>query len=358
MEKILVYGMTDNAGGMESYVMTMYRNISKDVIQFDFVTDWQTMAYEDEVKKNGSAVYHIPKKSESLFGQFKAFSKILRKHKEYKKVYFNIMNAGAFLNMLAPILYGRNIIVHSHNDFDEKVRLHKTFKGVMNFFADIKLACSYGAAKHMFTKWDIKKENYTIINNAIEVERFIFDNDKRQEKRAELGIENKFAVLHVGRIVNQKNPIFIIDTFSELLKIKPDSVLLYVGAGDMEKQVKARAEELGISASIQFLGERKDIPELLFAADVFLFPSIFEGFGIAAIEAQAADLMCFVSDRLPKCVKTTEKICFLDVEQSASIWAKEIAEYQVKERTNRADDITRSGYNIKNEIEKLISIIK
>lgn len=358
MEKILVYGMTDTAGGMESYMMNMYRNIPKDKIKFDFVTDWETMAYEDEVRKNGSAVYHIPKKSESLFGQFKAFSKILKEHEEYKKVYFNIMNAGAFLTMLAPILYGRKIIVHSHNDFDEKVRLHKIFKGFMNCFADVKLACSYGAAKHMFTKRDVKKENYTIINNAIEVERFIFDNDKRQQKRKELGIEDKFTVLHVGRIVNQKNPIFIIDTFSELLKIRPDSVLLYVGAGDMQAQVKARAEELGLNSSIRFLGERNDIPELLFSADVFLFPSIFEGFGIVAVEAQAADLMCFVSDRLPKCVKATEKIRFLNVEQSAYIWAKEISQYQVKERTNRADDITKSGYNIKNEIEKLISIIE
>lgn len=357
MEKILVYGMTNTAGGMESYMMNMYRNIPKDKVTFDFVTDWDKMVYEEEVLACGSLVHHIPKKSESVFQQISAFCKILKNHKEYKKIYFNIMNAGAFLNMLAPIFYRRKIIVHSHNDFDEKVRLHKTFKGIMNLFADVKLACSVGAAEHMFTKNDIKKGNYTVIKNAIDVDKFVFNAQKRDEKRKELQIEGKFAVLHVGRIVYQKNPIYLIDTFAELLKIKPDSVLLYVGVGNMEQEVRARAEELGVSSAISFLRERRDIPELMCAADVFVLPSVFEGFGMVALEAQTSDLPCVLSDRLPDMVEVTDNVCFLSVDESPSVWANEIAKTEITARRDMTLAISQKGYNIKNEIEKLLSAI-
>lgn len=359
MEKILVYGMTDNAGGMESYVMNMYRNIPKDKIQFDFVTDWETMAYEDEVKQNGSAVYHIPKKGESLLGQFKAFSKILKDHKEYKKIYFNIMNAGAFLTMIAPILYGRKIIVHSHNSFDEKVRIHKIFKGVLNFFTDIKLACSYEAAEHMFTKRIIKQGKFKVIRNAINTELFVFDNKKREQKRQELGIADNFAVLHVGRIVNQKNPIYLIDIFAELLKIKPDAVLLYAGVGDMENEVKAYAKSIGVISSIHFLGAYGDVPGLMQAADVFLLPSKFEGLPLVAVEAQTADLKCYFSDNFPKDeISLTDKVCFLNIEESASVWAKKIANTEITIRRDMREEIARHGFNIKDEVEKLLSVIK
>ena len=358
MEKILVYGMTDTAGGMESYVMTMYRNIPKDKITFDFVTDWDKMAYQDEVLAGGSIIHHIPKKSDSIIGQITAFSKILKKHKEYKKVYFNIMNAGSFLNMIAPILFGRKIIVHSHNSFDEKVRLHKTFKGIMNFFADIKLACSEGAARHMFTEKTIKNGDYRVIRNAINTEKFAFDKQKREQKRQELGITDKFAVLHVGRMVNQKNPIYLIDIFAELLKIKPNSVLLYAGIGEMENEIKEYANKLGISGSIKFLGACSDIPGLMCAADVFLLPSKYEGLAIVAVEAQMSDLKCFFSDNFPvEEITLTDNVRFLSIEANAAVWASEIAKTEITARRDMTLQISQKGYNIKNEIEKLLSAI-
>ncbi len=358
MERILVYGMTDTAGGMESYIMTMYRNIPKDKITFDFVTDWDNMAYSEEVLAGGSVIHRIPKKSESIFGQILAFSKILKNHKEYNKVYFNIMNAGSFLSMIAPILFGRKIIVHSHNSFDEKVRLHKTFKGIMNLFADVKIACSVGAAEHMFTKKTLKRGEFTVIRNAINTEKFVFDNEKREQKRRELGIADKFAVLHVGRIVNQKNPLFLIEIFAELLKIKPDSVLLYAGVGEMEQEVKTHAKQLGVFDSVQFLGACSDIPALMQAADVFLLPSKYEGLAIVAIESQMADLRCFFSDKFPMDeITLTDNIKFLNIEDSAAVWAEEIAKTKLSARRDMTEDITKNGYNINKEIEKLLSVI-
>ena len=359
MEKILVYGMTDIAGGMESYVMTMYRNIPKDVISFDFVTDWETMAYEDEVIAGGSKVYHIPKKSESLLGQIKAFSKILKEHKEYKKIYFNIMNAGAFLNMIAPILHGRKIIVHSHNSFDEKIRLHKMFKGIMNKFASVKLACSLGAAEHMFTKKDLKKGKFTVIRNAINVERFAFDEQKRNDTRKQLGIEDKLAVLHVGRIVNQKNPFYLVDIFEELLKINKNAVLVYAGVGELEADVKDYVAKKGIGDAVMFLGAHSDIPSLMNASDIFLLPSKYEGLAIVAIEAQASGLYCFFSDKFPiEEIALTDRVKFMDINLPAASWAKEINGIETSNRRDTTEDITKNGYNIKTEIEKLISVIK
>lgn len=353
--RILVYGMTDNRGGIEAYLINMLRAMNREKIIFDFIVDWDTMAYADEAQGLGSKIYFIPAKGKSPVGHLTAFFKILKAHPEYKTVYFNILNAGGAYSMLAPKALKRRIAVHSHNGSADNMKLHKMFFGMLNRFADVKLACSALAAEYMF---DNPKE-VTVINNAVQTDDFTFNAELREQKRQELKLGESFTVLHAGRMTNQKNPMFLLEIFSQLVKIKPDSILLYAGAGvdSMEQEIRQKAEELGIAGKIRFLGMRNDVNELMQAADVFLLPSKYEGLPITGVEAQAADLPCFFSDRISPAVAITSKACLLSIDLSAEEWARQIAAIQPEKRVPRVAELEAAGYSLEAQAQKLTEML-
>ncbi len=353
-KKILVYGMTDNKGGIEAYIMNMYRNIDRQKLQFDFVVDWDTMAYSEEVIENGSKIYYIPAKSKQPIKQITDFIKILKNHKEYKTIYFNILNAGGAFNMIAPFLMRRKIVVHSHNGSDDNMKLHKIFMIPLNIVADSRLACSKLAAEYMFGKSYLEKGQVKIINNAINIDNYTFDAEKRAKKREELQLDDNFTIFHAGRMANQKNPLFLIDIFANICKRNEKAILLYAGTGPMEDEVREYAKSKGVFNNIKFLGMRNDVPELMQAADVFLLPSKYEGLPVVGIEAQAADLQCFLSDRISSAVKITEKMHFMSIDDNADLWAQAILQVETNNRKSRKSEISDAGYNISQETGKLV----
>lgn len=352
-KEVLVYGMTDNRGGIESYIMNIYRSSDPNKIRFDFIADWEKTAYEDEILAHGSEIYRIPAKSSHPIGHLLEFFKVLKENRQYKTVYFNILNAGAAYSMIVPFVLRRKIIVHSHNASDDNMKLHRLFVKPLNFFADGRLACSFLAGRYMFGDKAVDNGEVTVINNAISVEDFIYSPERRSSKRKELGLTDELAVLHVGRITNQKNPLYLLDIFESLLKKEPDSVLLYAGVGDMDEKVKASAREKGIFEKIMFLGMRNDVSDLMQAADVFLLPSKYEGLPIVAVEAQTADLQCFLSESITSEAGITENAHFISIEEPPSTWSDGILKYRGIKRKNKSFEITSAGYNIKNEADKL-----
>ncbi len=356
-KRILVYGMTDNRGGIESYIMNFYRHIDKEKLTFDFIIDFKEMAYEHEVTAAGSKVLKIHPKSKHPIGHLASFYKILKNHPEYDTVYFNILNASSAYSMVVPFLLRRTIIVHSHNGSNDNMKLHKVFKNLLNFFADKRLACSELAARYMFGDKYVDKGKVTVINNAICVDDFTFNPEERFNKRKELGLCDEFAVLHVGRMENQKNPMYLLDIFGELLSLEPSAVLIYVGTGSMEDEVKNRAREKGISENIKFLGMRNDVSELMQAADVFLLPSKYEGLPIVAIEAQTSDLQCFLSKNISLEAKITENVHFISIDALPSVWADEIIKFDRSERKSLNMEIEQAGYDIEKETDNLVKIL-
>lgn len=339
-QRILVYGMTDNPGGIETYLMNQLRALDREKAVFDFVTDFPKMAYEKEARELGSKIYFIPAKSKGLIGHWRAFSKILKAHPEYKTVYFNVLDAGAALTELVPWLRGRTVITHSHNGSTDKMKLHKLCRPFLNLFTKRRYACSRLAAAYMFGK---KKAE--IIPNMINAEKFAFSPEKRAEKRAELKIGDRFAVCHIGRLSNQKNPLGLIDIFAEVLKRDKNAVLLSVGSGEMEEEVRKYARDKGIAESIMFLGRRSDTDGILSAADVFLLPSFYEGLPIVAIEAQAAGLPLVMSDSITKECAVTENAVFLSLRLPLDAWADTVVSFKNFKRLPTRDKIAAAGYD-------------
>lgn len=360
MKRVLVYGMTDNPGGIESYLLTVLDRIKEQDVQLDFVTDFPTIAYEEELKLAGSKIYYIPAKGKKLFKHWAGMKRILKAHTEYESVYFNLLDAGGVFTAIVAKMMKRKVVVHSHNGDTDKQRLHKICKPFLIKITDEYLACSNLAANYMFGEKVLGKKKVLIIPNAIDAKKFSYDEEKRLDVRKKLGVEDKFVVCHIGRISRQKNPYRLLDVFEELHKKDTSAVLLYVGDGDMSTEIHQDVEKRldiitkeGYEPHIRMLGVRSDIPDIMQAADVFLLPSLYEGLPIVAIEAQTAGLPVVMSTNITKEVALCDKAEFVSLEEGNKVWAEKILSHKGEIRTSKEEAIREAGYD-KNHMSKAV----
>ncbi len=358
--RVLVYGMSDNPGGIETYLRTLVRPSENCPVAWDFVTDFPEIAYKEELKRADCRIFYIPAKSKGLLKQWSAFAAILRKHPEYKTVYFNILNAGAAFTMAVPWILRRKIAVHSHNGSADSTRLHDLCRPFLNHMAKAFAACSAQAGTFMFGRKIMEKKEVLLVPNAIDSDKYDYNPQVRAKMRRLLEVEEKLLLCHVGRIVYQKNPKGLIDIFASCHQQEKNSVLLWAGTGDMEEEAKAYAREKGVEDSVRFLGVRKDIPALMQAADAFLLPSIYEGLPIVAVEAQAAGLPCFLSDTISEETKIIDSLVKFLPLQEPETWSREILKSREEKRISRKKEITDAGYDLNHQqrnLEKLLQKI-
>ena len=307
MYKVLVFGITENPGGVEAFLVNYYRKIDRTKIQFDFLCNTHNkVAYENELKSLGGQVIHIAMRSKEPIKYRQELKQFMEQHaSEYQAVWVNVCSLGNIDYLKVAKKYGiQKRIIHSHNsqNMDNRIRkiLHMINRRKIDQYATDFWACSQLAARFMFPKNVVKKEQYCFIPNGINLEKFQFNISTRREKRKELHLENTFVIGNIGRLCYQKNQRFLLNVFSDVYQNMPESRLLLVGDGDDRKELELYAESLGLLDSVIIYGTSNHVEELLCAMDVFAFPSLFEGLGIAMIEAQASGLPVICSDQIPK----------------------------------------------------------
>lgn len=355
MEKILVYGMTDNPGGIESYIISLLPSL-KNKIKLDFVTDFTNIAYKELLESYGATIHYIPAKSKGLFAHLKAFWRILKSNPQYKTIYFNILDAGAAITQIIPFLMRRKIVTHSHNGNTDKPKLHKLCKPLLKITSGSKIACSQLAAKFMFGK----RKKVILIKNGVDAQKFRYNCDKTIQAKKDLKLEDKKVICHIGRLTYQKNPLTMLDIFKEFLSLCPEAMLLSVGTGDMEEQVRAYAKKIGIYKNVRFMGKCNNIPQILAASDVFFLPSLYEGLPIVAIEAQAAGLPLVLSSNITAETDITGNINFISLEEDYSKWAQVLLDASAKPKKDTFDCIQKAGYDIscaKENLSKLTNVL-
>lgn len=244
----------------------------------------------------------------------------------------------------------KKFAVHSHSIMvDEnreiirniKVVLHKLCRSYVIKNSDLNLACSFEAAKWMF-----KEDNATIIPNGIDIDHFRFNLEARKKYRNQMHLDGQFVVICVGRLAYQKNVFFTVDIFNEILKKNPNSRLIFVGDGDLRKDLECYIIQNNLKNQVTLLGNRKDIPELLSASDTFLLPSRFEGLGIVYIEAQASGIPTFASDQVPNEAFLTDLMYTGKLDDSPCKWAEMILAHRNATRKNRCEQIKEKKYDI------------
>lgn len=345
-------------GGIQSFLMNIYRNLNKNKIQFDFLVFRNTDQYfEKEILSLGGKIYKLPGRRDGFIKSKKALNQFFCQHKEYNIVHYHTSS----ISYIDPIQIAhkcgvKNIIVHAHSTRapGSKIQtvLHYLNKPKIYKYANNYIACGKAAATWMYGNTKCEK-NVKVIYNGISLNKFKFNDDLRKLKRKELGIENKYVVGHVGRFSRVKNHSFIIDVFSSILKVKKDSVLLLVGTGEMMENVKNKVLELNLQNSVIFAGTRSDVNDLLNAMDIMVFPSLYEGFPVTLIEAQASGLPCIISDTISDEVIINDNVKQISLNSSIDDWANLALSIHRQMTLGNFED---SVFSISNTIKQMSNI--
>lgn len=345
-------------GGVESVVMNYYRHIDRTKIQFDFICDEDStnIPYE-EIEKMGGKVILIPP-YQKVFKYHKKLKEVL-KSGGYKIVHSHINTLSVFSLFAAKCAGVPVRIAHSHsttNKKEWKKNLMKQFlRPFSKMFATDYMCCSELAGRWLFGDKEYEKGKVYLLNNAIDLDKFKYDENIRTEVRKEFKINDSTLVIgHVGRFVEQKNHRFLIDIFNEVHKENKDSLLMLVGQGPLQDEIKEKVKTLGLENSVLFLGQRNDANRLYQAMDVFCLPSLYEGLPVVGVEAQASGLLCILSSDMTKETKVLETTKFLSLNNLSKEWAKELLNNFAKfKRKDTKEEISNNNFNIKSEMQKI-----
>lgn len=343
-------------GGAESRIMDLYRQMDRDEIQFDFLVhrnDGKPQFYEDEIKAMGGHIYALPKfKVYNYFSYKKAVTSFFALHHEFRVVQGHMTSTAAIYLPVAKRFGVPITVAHARN-----AGVVKGPKGFATRFfrrglakkADVLFACSKLAGEDVFGEYAMKQGRVKIIHNAIDVKRFAFDEQKRQEARDALKITDKLVLGHVGRFDYQKNHPYLLEVFAEVCKKRSDAVLLLLGDGAARQAMEERCRELGIADLVKFLGNRKDTERYYQAMDVFLLPSFFEGLPGVLVEAQAAGLACIVSDTVTREAEATDLVSWLSIDEPPERWAEEVIKQAAYARRDTSKELTEAGFDVRTQ---------
>ena len=317
-----------NYGGAETMIMNLYRNIDRSQVIFDFVVHGDDAgAFDQEISELGGKIYHCPKyKGYNHLTYVRWWKNFLRNHSEYKVIHGHIRSVAAIYLLIAK-KYGRVTIAHSHSTSNGH-GLIALIKNVMQYpirsIADYLFACSQDAGEWLFGKKATKRDNYRIIQNGIDINKYAFDLEIREEYRRKISAENRKVYIHVGRFHPAKNHEFLLNVFKELVRLDKNAILLLLGDGPLKERIKGKIHFLNLQNNVIMLGNREDVNNWLMAADLFLFPSCWEGFPMSIIEAQASGIECLVSNTITREVAVTELVQFLPITEGVEPWIKTI----------------------------------
>lgn len=359
--RILIYGMTEQFGGVEKFLLERISALIKIGYDIDVTfSDGAVVEYEEKLREHGIQIQRIARLSNPI-AYYKSLVKLI-KHGRYDLLYCNIGFNNAILYKAAK-RGGAKLLVHSHNtDVDApsilKRYILKTYHYISKLAAsnliDYRFACSKDAGEWLFRTGD----TYHVVHNAIDVFQFRFNNDIRVKMRQELNLQNHFVVGHVGRLSYQKNQTFLLKIFKEILKLKHNSELLIIGQGEDLPVLRVLALKLGCADKVHFLGHRDDVNYLMQAMDCFVLPSCFEGLALAGIEAQAASLPAFFSDKIPAEAGVSSLAHFISLNEEPIYWAQAILDASNCPRTDVSGIIKMSGYDLTTEIKKFIMLFR
>lgn len=359
-KRVLIFGLTGQSGGVESFVMNYYRNIDREKIQFDFISFTDKLAYKDEIENLGGEIYTFISRNKNPIKNYIQLNSFFKKnHSNYIAVHLHLCDASNIDVLKLAKKYNIPIrISHSHNsNIMSKNKIH-TFLHNINIKKSIQYSTDYFACSNLAGKWFFNNDilnnsRYRLIKNAVNCDTYNFNIKIRNEVRDNLNIKDKFVIGNVARFHHQKNHFFIIDVFNKIYSIDNSALLLLIGEGELLKDVKEYVNKLNLSSVVKFLGIRYDISDLMQAMDVFLLPSLYEGLPIVGIEAQATSLPCVFSSSITSEVQIVDNVTFINLDDNLDIWAKKILNYKNIKRYSNTKEIIKSGYEIKGQAKLL-----
>lgn len=352
---------TTNLGGAESRIMELYRCIDRNQVQFDFLIHTREDGhYSEEIRSLGGHIYSLPRfKFFNMAEYRKAIHTFFKEHTEFAVVQGHMTSTAAIYLPIAKQEYGRRsmpLITAAHA---RSAGVDKGLKGIATRIlrfplknrADYLFTCSKEAGIAVYGTRAVREGRVWTIPNAIDAQRFSFQQKVRDEIRSELGIQNKFVIGHVGRFGFMKNHTYLVDIFAKICETRKDAVLVMIGQGELEETIREKVKSLGLEDRAYFLGNRYDVEKYYQAFDYFVFPSTFEGLPGSVAEAQAAGLHCLVSDKVTREVALTDLVAYRSIEENPGLWAEEILgnAQAALVREDTREVIAQKGFDVRSQ---------
>lgn len=356
-KRVLICGLTENPGGLEIYIMNIYRNLDRSRLQFDFlVYGDSSIAFSDEISQLGGRIHRVPRRRKHPVKHYLSIRKIFGEN-AYNGLYYQCNRKLQTIELfrLAKKYGIQKRVLHSHNMSDmARSKFVKLREKVTELSYD-KYITDYFACSDQAGRWMFHNRNFTVMNNSIDTNAFKYDECTRTAMRNKLNISTDTVVLGtVGRLAYQKNPEFIVEVFNDYHRINPNSVFIHIGDGEERSKIEHMIENYGLSNSYYLMGTQNNVADYLNAMDIFIFPSRYEGFGIVLIEAQAVGLHIIADTSVPRASKVSDLVVYMDSLDSKT-WAKEVERIanRIENRIDMSKVVDEKGFGINSLTRKI-----
>ncbi|WP_052342636.1 glycosyltransferase family 1 protein [Bacillus sp. EB01] len=353
--KILIISTTRfDMDGITNVILNYFRAMDKSDIQFDFVVPNTIRSeLEEEILSYNSQIYKIEGRMRNPIRYINKLIKIIKNNK-YDIIHAHGNSCTLAIEMYAAKKSGVLIrIPHSHNSKTKYKIFHVLLRNSFDSYYTHGFACGTKAGR-----WLYKEKPFEVINNGIDISKYIFNKNTREEYRQKLNLkDDNILIGHVGHFNYQKNHDYLIEVFKELYKLNPKFRLMLIGEGALKNDIEQKTKEMGLSEFIYFVGKSFEVPNLMQAMDMIVMTSRFEGLPLTLIEAQAACLPCFVADTVSNEVEITDLVRFISLNQKPNEWASIIVNNNPKDRSlileQVKNKIISSGFSIKENAQKM-----
>lgn len=367
MNRVLQIVAGLNRGGLESFVMNMYRVIDKNLLQFDFLVLQESGDFDNEIKELGGRIFRLPPRNKGYFAYINALDSFFKENaSQYIACHQHVSSLTSIEALKFAYKYGIPVrVIHSHNSTISNqlpfrflhIFLHYLHKPFVRIWATHYLGCSDKAIKWMYDYTGVYSKAI-MCNNGIDSDLYGYNPHTRIIMRSEFCIaDDELVIGHVGRFERVKNQVFLLDILQSLIENGEKVKLIMVGTGPLLNQIKELAIEKRIEDRIIFTGVRSDVYKVVQAMDVFVMPSLFEGLPVTLVEAQAAGLPIVASDTISHDADITGTIIFKSLNDSAVEWGKVVKELNSQFiRADNREQIKRAGFDSTTTANQLIDI--
>lgn len=342
-------GLMDR-GGTSAFMMNYYRRIDPDLVHFDFlVHGFEEGVMDQEIARRGGEIFHVPVKSADPIGNLRKLRRVMASgHYHVVHSHMDAMSAVVLRQAMACRVPVR--IAHSHStehltrSTPKRIMNQLAMKAIPVYATDL-FACSQRAGRWLFGEDKVDRGEVVVVKNAIDLDEYRFDEAVRVRLREEHGLTANFVIGHIGGLEFQKNHLFLLQAFAQVVRHRPAARLILVGDGRLRPSIEAMISRLDLEGQVVLLGERGDVSELINMFDLLLLPSLFEGLGMVAIEAQANGLPCLLSDTITREVRVTSNVVLLPIDDTGR-WAQAILGHPQRDSSNVGEKMAAAGYDI------------
>lgn len=339
--------------------MEYYRHIDKTKVQYDFICDSDSNGIpKEEIEKLGGKVYLVPP-YKHIFSHLKATYKILKdNHYQVMHAFDNTLNVfPLFVGKLAGVKVRISESISKGDKNEAKTKIKLVLRRFSHWFATDFMANSIDCGVWQFGKKTYDEGKIAIFKTVINADANAFDKVLRDETRKKFGWEDKVIYGFIGRYVDQKNPLFLIDIFNSIAKKQPNAKLVMIGFGELETAMHEKIKEYGLQDRVEDLGRRDDIKQFYNAFDAFLLPSLYEGMPVVGIEAQCAGLPIFFSKNITEETTASELAHYIGLNESPEVWADTIINVvnaNLGKRRSYAEEVKKNGFDSHSEAMRMM----